>query len=58
MMFGMTRFIIAILTLALCAGAAAGLQANPLRDRLLRNALMAASAASEPCRAAQPLTAY
>lgn len=37
MMFGMTRFIIAILTLALCAGAAAGLQANPLRDRLLRN---------------------
>lgn len=32
----MTRWIIAILTAALCAGAATGFQ-NPLRDRLLRN---------------------
>ena len=36
-MFGMTRILIAILTVAMCAGAAAGYQANPLRDRLLRN---------------------
>ena len=32
----MTRFLIVILTAALCAGAAIGFQ-NPLRDRLLRN---------------------
>jgi len=37
MMIGMTRILIAILTAAMCAGAAAGYQANPLRDRLLRN---------------------
>ncbi|MBO6796594.1 DUF4908 domain-containing protein [Maricaulis sp.] len=37
MMYGMTRILIAILTAAMCAGAAAGYQANPLRDRLLRN---------------------
>ena len=36
MLTGMTRWILAILIAALCAGTASGLQ-NPLRDRLLRN---------------------
>ena len=36
MLSSMTRFLIVILTAALCAGAAIGFQ-NPLRDRLLRN---------------------
>lgn len=36
MLSWMTRFILVILTAALCAGAAIGFQ-NPLRDRLLRN---------------------
>jgi|GEM_PF-1067851 len=34
---GMTRFILAILSFVLITDAAAGMQANPLRDRLLRN---------------------
>ena len=36
MLSSMIRFLIVILTAALCAGAAIGFQ-NPLRDRLLRN---------------------